>query len=133
VEKARQALFIDGKDPRAVKADLLALQVYPGLLCKATFSCDLYYYLLGLSSELAGDKHGAVDSYLRLWSDYSKSPYALMARLKLEGPALRLSPTPTSRPGTQTITPVPGITTTPTPTPNRTVTNTPTPTTGPYP
>ena len=130
VEKARLALF-DGKRPGAVKADLQALQVYPGLLCKATFSCDLYYYLLGLSSELAGDERGAVDSYLRLWSDYSKSPYALMARLKLKGPAVRLSPTPTSRPGTRTTTPVPGITTTPTP--NITVTKTPTPTTGPYP
>jgi hypothetical protein len=133
VEKARQALFVSGKDPRAVKADLLALQVYPGLLCKATFSCDLYYYLLGLSSELAGDKIGAVDAYLRLWSDYSKSPYALMARLRLEGPAILISPTPTSRPGTQTITPIPGITTTPTPTLNITATITPTPTTGPYP
>jgi hypothetical protein len=128
VVKARQAL-IDGKSPAEVKADLVALQTYPGLLCRATYSCDLYYYLLGLSSELAGDPRGAVDAYVRLWSDYSQSPLTLMARIKLQGPAVLITPTPTSGTGTLTITPTPGNTNTPTPT----FTVTPSPTTGPYP
>lgn len=125
---ATDALFADA-DPATVQEDLLSLQEWPGLLCRGTWSCDPYYYILGLASELAGDTRGAIDTYLRLWWDYSKSPYTTMARLKLAGAAVLPSatPTPTITPtltATQTstvtgtppaATPTPTITTTPDP------------------
>jgi hypothetical protein len=135
------------------------LQEIPGLLCKATWSCDEYYYLLGLASELANDEISAADAYQFLWLNYSKSPFTQMARLKLiavggvQAPTITITLTPsstptitrTSGPSTSTptrtpITPTPTVTgTPPTATPTPTATNTPsappisTPTTGGYP
>lgn len=128
LQAATDALFA-GADPAAVQEDLLSLQEWPGLLCRGTWSCDSYYYILGLSSELAGDSRGAIDSYLRLWWDYSKSPYTTMARLKLAGAAVLPSatPTPTITP-TVTATQTPTVTGTP-----PTATSTPTTTTTPDP
>ena len=59
--------LFDGDPPKQVQKDLRTLATYPGLLCVNTWSCDSYYYLLGLASELAGDVRSAVDAYHRLW------------------------------------------------------------------
>jgi len=117
---AEEALF-SGASPSRVQDELLNLAYSPGLLCQGTWSCDPYYYLLGLSSELAGDSRAAVDAYHTLWLDYSRSPYTTMARLKLLG-GVYVSPTPTA-----TQTPVITIPLTPTQTftPFATVTGTP--------
>jgi hypothetical protein len=45
---------------------------------------DRYTCLLGLAYELSGDAPHAVQTYLQLWRDYPGSPYALIARAKLE-------------------------------------------------
>ena len=104
LEKASEAL-LSGGDPVEIRKELKDLQDYPGLLCRANWSCDPYYYMLGLASELAGDERGAVTAYLRLWWDYSKSPYTIMARFKLK-PLILPSPTPTqTRTPTVTLTP----------------------------
>ncbi len=128
--------LLDGGAPAQVQRRLQALQDSPGLLCVGDWSCDRYYYLLGLAAELAGDKTAAIDSYLWVWRNHSRSPYTTLARLKLSGAAL--APTATQTPlisETPTITPTPG---TPTPTvtgtpPTATVTPTPTETENPYP
>lgn len=133
-EEATETLF-SGGDPDQVKKDLLFLQEVPGLLCAPYWNCDPYFYLLGLSAELAGDERLAVESYLYLWRNYSRSPYTVLSRLKLQGAALQDTPTPTP---TVTVTLIPTRTpittatpsgTPPTPTPSPTPTETPTPTT----
>ena len=43
-----------------------------------------YYYLCGLSYELAGDRQSAAKIYWQLWHDFPESQYALMAKYKLE-------------------------------------------------
>lgn len=94
--RENQDSLLAGKSPHEIQKALLALQEFPGLLCRATWSCDLYYYLLGLASELAGDEQKAVEAYHRLWSDYSKSPYTAMARLKLTSLVAPPTPSPTA-------------------------------------
>ncbi len=42
------------------------------------------FYLLALAYELTGDETNAVQTYWQLWRDHPDSPYALMARAKLE-------------------------------------------------
>jgi hypothetical protein len=93
VKAAIQDLF-GGGDPDIVQDNLLSLEKSPGLLCRGTWTCDEYLYMLGLASELKGDQASALDAYLKLWRDYSKSPFTTMVRLKLEGTMLVLSPTP---------------------------------------
>jgi hypothetical protein len=107
LQAARQALF-SGEEPAVVRDRLLDLQQNPGLLCAATWTCEPYYYLLGLSSELTGDRRKAIDSYLQIWWDDSRSPYTTLARLKLEGEAVIPSATPTPGPSptpTRTLAP----------------------------
>ncbi len=107
LENAQQRLFA-GASPEAVKNELINLARFPGLLCKPTWTCDSYYYLLGLSSELAGDEQTAVKAYHRLWLDYSLSPYTAMARLKLVGAVPAATPTASPVPAgqaTATLTP----------------------------
>jgi hypothetical protein len=160
--KAAEAALFSGASPEQVHGDLLSLAIYPGLLCKGDWSCDEYYYMLGLSSQLAGDETGAVEAYHKLWSDYLHSPYTSMARLKLDGgvtqptptatftftptstasltvtlsgtltPSLTPTPTVTGTPPTLTPTLSPTVTTTGT-TPQPSSTPTPTATTGGYP
>lgn len=102
LHKLEDELF-QGAEPAQIHRSLLELQQFPGLLCRATWSCDRYYYLLGLSAELSGDQNAAVAAYYRLWMDYSKSPFTTMARLKL-----RQLSTPTFTPtSTPTATPSP--------------------------
>ncbi len=43
-----------------------------------------YTYLLALAYDLTGDEASAVQTYWQLWRDYPESPYALIARAKLE-------------------------------------------------
>jgi len=110
---AKEDLF-SGEDPVQVQEQLIAIQESPGLLCEAFFTCDEYYYLLGLASELAGDEETAIDSYLQVWWDSSKSPYTSMVRLRLKGQAVLPSATPTAtRTGTIFPTATPTITGTP--------------------
>lgn len=115
--------FWAGGDPFTARTALNALADYPGLTCTATFTCDHYYYMLGLTNELYGDDILAVEAYLVLWRDYARSPYTTLARLKLAGLALPVGPTATVTP---TITPTTSGTP-PTPTASSTAS---TPTTG---
>jgi hypothetical protein len=128
---ARDALFA-GEDPEVVQDMLFLLQIHPGLTCERNWTCDPYYYYLGLAYELGGDDRLAVETYLYLWWNYSKSPFTIMARVKLQPTITPVPPTPTAivTPGTMTPTPPPGTTPTLTPTgPSPT----PTPSSGPYP
>ncbi|PWH20155.1 MAG: hypothetical protein DDG59_00975 [Anaerolineae bacterium] len=109
VGKFETELF-QGVAPEQIYRNLLDLQKTPSLLCRATWSCDRYYYLLGLAAELSGDQNAAIAAYYRLWMDYRKSPFTTMARLKLRS----LS--------TPTFTPTPTFTQTPTWTPSPTLT-----------
>lgn len=128
--------LLSGGSPAQALRSLKALQDSPGLLCTGDWSCDRYYYMVGLAAELAGDKTTAIDSYLWIWRNHSRSPYTTLARLKLSGAALAPTATATSLiSGTPTTTPTPG-TTTPTVTgtpPTATTTLTPTGTENPYP
>ncbi len=113
---AEQALFA-GEDPVTVMTNLSNLKDFPGLVCETTWTCDRYYYLLGLAAELAGNEKLAVEAYLELWRNYARSPFTTMARLKLLGAALSLTtPTPIQAPST-TITATPGAYPLPTSTP----------------
>jgi hypothetical protein len=97
-ERYKNAL-LEGASAEVIQHNLLALAEYPGLLCKTTWSCDEYYYFLGLAGELAGDGDAAVEAYHRLWQDYSKSPFTTMARLKLQNITIPVTPTtPTATP-----------------------------------
>lgn len=126
LSRAREAL-LNGGSPKEIQVELENLADYPGLLCRPTWTCDEYYYYLGLAAELSGDERAAVEAYHRLWLDYSRSPLTILARLKLAGEALpTAAPSPTPTPGPTT--PTPGPTPTgPTPTPSPTQA-TPTPT-----
>ena len=120
--------LLGGEDPAEVRQRLLALPESPGLLCTATWSCDQYYYMLALASELAGNPQAATDTLLQLWWDYSRSPYTTMARMRLKVPLITptlsptltntvqvtLTPTVTGTPPTATPTLDPNITLTPT-------------------
>jgi hypothetical protein len=128
LQAASQALFA-GSPPQKVVQQLVDLQTNPGLLCAPYWTCDPYYYMLGLANELAGNKSAAIDAYLQVWWDYSNSPYTTMIRLKLSGGGILPSntSTPTFTPiaaPTETTT-ITGSTITPTPTPSGTTTGTP--------
>ncbi|MCS7247347.1 MAG: hypothetical protein NZ840_03800 [Anaerolineales bacterium] len=129
LDRIEEELF-QGASPEQTYRRLVDLQKLPGLLCRATWSCDRYYYLLGLAAELSGDQKAAVAAYYRLWMDYGKSPFATMARLKL-----RSLSTPTFTP-TPTFTQTPSQTPSPTKTPplflTPSPTGLPTPTVGPF-
>jgi hypothetical protein len=43
-----------------------------------------YFYLCGLAYELSSETHNAAEIYWQIWHDFPESPYALMARYKLE-------------------------------------------------
>jgi hypothetical protein len=104
--------LLNGEEPEAIIDALLQLEEDPGLLCKVTWSCDKYQYTLGLAYELAGDERKAIDTYKQLWADYFRSPFTIMARLKLlptiTPPTATVGPSPTATlpvtPGT--ITPI---------------------------
>ncbi|MGB9590984.1 MAG: hypothetical protein ACPL1K_00510, partial [Candidatus Kryptoniota bacterium] len=125
--------LLTGDSATTVYRELLQMQKTPGLLCKATWSCDRYYYLLGLSAELSGNQRAAVAAYYRLWWDYSKSPFTTMARLKLRqlyvpSPTPTQTFTPTATPTNTSVLPTIVTVSTPTrsttPNPNQTATAT---------
>jgi len=93
MDTAEEYLFVEN-DPRQARIELLNLQDWPGLHCEVTWSCDRYYYMQGLASELAGFEREAVDIYLTLWRLYPESPFTTMARLKLSGPGMLPTPIP---------------------------------------
>jgi hypothetical protein len=48
------------------------------------YDCAAFYYTVAFSAELAGEPGKAVELYHKIWSKYSNSPFAILARLKLE-------------------------------------------------
>jgi hypothetical protein len=130
LEAQIEALF-SGVDPDTVLEALIEIEDSPGLLCKPSWTCDRYYYIKGLAAELADDGSLALETYLHLWWNYTRSPYTTMARLKIRVP---LPPTATQT-ATFTLTPVSTMTATATETqtinPNATATATPTDTSTP--
>jgi hypothetical protein len=131
VEYARPTVILDGyqqalnnlmsgTDPSIVLTSLMELYNSPRFKgdCIAFNICDQFHYTLALTYDLLGKQDNAIDEYLWVWRNYGQSPYATMARLKLNH-----FPLPT-----YTRTPVPTSTTAPTrtPTPTSTPTNTPT-------
>ena len=124
---ARDLLFA-GEDPEIVIDMLLHLEKNPGLTCERNWTCDPYYYYLGLAYELAGHDRLAIETYLFLWWNYSKSPFTIMARLKLEATTTQTPPAPTAIVTPATSTPTPPAGTTPTAT-----TSGPSPSPSPYP
>ncbi len=120
-----------GDPPAQVLRGLQALQDTPGLLCIGDWSCDRYFYMVGLAAEMSGDKAVAVEHYLWIWRNHSRSPYTTLARLKLSGAVLLPTGTATL-PASETPTGTPAPTVTGTP-PTATITLTPTETVNPYP
>jgi hypothetical protein len=133
--------LFSGADPYIVLDALLEIESSPRFAgdCIAFNICDRFYYTLGLVYELIGYERDAVDTYIALWWEYSKSLFTIMAREKLEflPPPPTRTPTPTITPThtntpTQTNTPDPNASPTPSPTitptvdPNATPTDTPT-------
>jgi hypothetical protein len=114
-----QELF-SGFDPARARDNLLDLRYSSRFACLNWFDCANFDYALALSHELAGDTREARALYYQIWRDYADSPFATMARLKID-PGLSNTPTPTPTP---TFTPTP--TDTPTITPTPTITDTPT-------
>jgi hypothetical protein len=107
-----------GADLSTIRNTLLSIYNSPRFAgdCIAFNICDQFHYTLALVYDLLGESGDAIDQYLWVWRNYNKSPYAVMARLKLN-----YFPLPT-----YTRTPVPSRTKVPTRTPTPTRTATPT-------
>lgn len=119
-----EEFLLGGGDPQAAQDDLITLAGEPYFTC-SYLTCPLYYYLLGLASELNSNERIAIDAYLAVWRQFLENPFATMARLKLSGPALRPGPTITpTRTVTPTLTRTPVFTATMTPTVTMTLTPT---------
>jgi hypothetical protein len=129
--------LMDGSDPVMVRDALLKLLNSSRFIgdCIAFNICDQFHYTLGLVYNLLGEQGNAIDQYLWVWRNYGQSPYATMARLKLDYfplPTYTRTPFPTSTtvpsrtptPTTQTTTST--ATSTDTMTPTSTFTPTPT-------
>jgi hypothetical protein len=116
----QQALedLMEGADLSIIRDTLLSIYNSPRFAgdCIAFNICDQFHYTLALVYDLLGESGDAIDQYLWVWRNYNKSPYAIMARLKLN-----YFPLPT-----YTRTPVPSRTKVPTRTPTPTRTATPT-------
>ncbi|MFN2174726.1 MAG: hypothetical protein ACK2U3_02075 [Anaerolineales bacterium] len=119
---AEEYLF-EKNDPLQARIELLNLEDWPGLHCEVTWSCDRYYYMLGLASELSGYERESIDVYLKLWRLYPESPFTTMARVKLAGPGMQPSPIPAVA---LTATPTASSSIIPTGTASPTVSSTPT-------
>lgn len=133
LQNMESALFNRSMPAANVQATLQALVSGEHFTCITNPQrCPQAYALLGLAAERAGDERAAVSAYLHIWRKNPKSPYAILARLRLaRNPAIPTdTPTPTA---TFTITPTPTITLTPTITPTPTITNTPDPNASPTP
>jgi hypothetical protein len=154
VEYARPTIILDGyqqalnelmsgTDPSVVLSSLLELYNSPRFKgdCIAFNICDQFHYTLAMTYDLLGQQGNAIDEYLWVWRNYGQSPYATMARLKLNHfplptytrtpiPPATTAPTRTPTPTTQTPTSTASFTPSVTPTPSATptVSETPTPT-----
>jgi hypothetical protein len=146
VEYARPTVILDGYNqalndlvngvgPEVVLGHLLALYNSPRFKgdCIAFNICDQFHYTMALVYDLLGQNGDAIDQYLWVWRNYGTSPYATMARLKLNYfplPTYTRTPIPSSTTAptrTPTLSPTPTLTRTPT----ATFTITPTPTVTP--
>jgi hypothetical protein len=107
-----------GSDLSTIREMLMSIYSSPRFAgdCIAFNICDQFHYTLALVYDLLGESGDAIDQYLWVWRNYNKSPYAVMARLKLN-----YFPLPT-----YTRTPAPSNTKVPTRTPTPTRTSTPT-------
>jgi hypothetical protein len=128
VEDGLMAL-LSGADPGPPREELVDLAGSDRFACLNSQDCARFYFALGLANELAGDELGAVEAYLKVWRDFSTSPFTTLIRLRLAvKPGYTPPPTPTYTPTlTPTITRTPTITPTPSNTPTSTVTPTPDP------
>lgn len=95
VSAARQALFEQEDTEKALEM-LLSTQKTFTNYCKSTWTCDELLYLVGLANELLGNERPAIDAYISLWRDYSRSPFTTLARLKLAGTIILPTPLPTN-------------------------------------
>jgi hypothetical protein len=80
---AAEDLFAE-VDPAQIRDVLLSLQKSPAFDCKTLYVCPKFYYLLGLTYELAGNERAAIDTYMQLWREYPDSAYTIMVRAKLK-------------------------------------------------
>ncbi|OGO13749.1 MAG: hypothetical protein A2Y53_03210 [Chloroflexi bacterium RBG_16_47_49] len=133
---ALNALMDHEADPAIIRDSLVNLLNSPRFKgdCISFNICDQFHYTLALVYDLTNEDSNAIDEYLWVWRNYGSSPYATLARLKLDYfplPTYTKSPLP-SRTSTLTRTPTPTRTVTPTltitPTFTLTPTVTPTPT-----
>lgn len=128
-----QAALLGGASPLTVRDDLLKLLNSPRFAgdCIAFNICAPFHYTLALAYDLNGEAGNAIDQYLWVWRNYGNSPYALLARLKLDYFPLptytQTSPPTRSSTPTRTVTPTPTITPTRTPTGSSTHTPSPSP------
>jgi hypothetical protein len=135
IDESLLSLFT-GVDPASVRDNLLDLRYSNDFACLNDVDCARFLYALGLAYELAGDSQDAVNTYVEIWSEYPKTAFTILARLKLRPNPTFVAPptltyTPTLSPTitrTPTITPTPTITSTPTPTSTSTPEGTPPPT-----
>ncbi len=78
-------LFVENDPKTAVEIAQAALPIWDRQAKKfASWDADHHYYLAGLAYQMAGDDQKAAQIYWQLWHDYPESPYALIARAKLE-------------------------------------------------
>ena len=101
LQEAQQAL-LSGADPASVRDELLDVLNSGRFNCLNHRICDRFYYTLGLAYELAGDVREAIETYIKLWWENSRSPYTKIARMKV----LLNTPTPSpTRPAAVLTTP----------------------------
>ncbi len=133
LETVAGGLFFEGMPPAEAQSRLQTLVGGTHFTCITNpQSCPRAYALLGLTADLNGDSAVAIAGYMEAWRGTPKSPYAILARLRVRrNPTLpTYTPTPTA---TFTPTPTPTVTRTPTITPTPTITNTPDPNASPTP
>jgi hypothetical protein len=82
LQDAQDAL-LSGNDPGLVRDSLLEVVNSGRFNCLNHRICDRFYYTLGLAYELAGDVREAIDTYIKLWWENSRSPYTKIARMKI--------------------------------------------------
>ena len=109
--------LLDGADPMTVRESLLELFNSPRFIgdCIAFRICDQFHYTLGLVYNLTGEEGNAIDEYLWVWRNYGQSPYAILARLKLDYFPLPTYTQPAVPSRTPTSTRTPTVTATSTP------------------
>ncbi|MFC1997063.1 hypothetical protein ACFLXI_05580 [Chloroflexota bacterium] len=126
--------LLSGAAPQPIRDELANLRWSENFACLTDNDCAYYYYVLGLANQLALYGEEAVNNYIYIWNEYPNTPFAYIARLKLDykpgfGPPPTFTPTPTityTPTRTPTITPSPTLTITPGPSPTATNTHTPT-------